>query len=64
MIDNIKNKSILLISTNFYNYDVAVKEALLQLGAKSVILKNAISFRGSLREHDYLEYSVLFNKRA
>ena len=51
MIDNIKNKSILLISTNFYNYDVAVKEALLQLGAKSVILKNAISFRGSLREH-------------
>ena len=50
MINNITDKSILLICDNFYNYDQEIRSTLLDLGAKSVYLKRAKFFSGSFRD--------------
>lgn len=50
MPDNITGKTILLLCENFYGYDVAMKETLLKLGAREVVLKNFRDIRGGLRE--------------
>ena len=49
-INHIQGKRILLISQDFYGYDVAMKDTLYSLGAKLVVLYNAAFFRGSFRE--------------
>lgn len=49
MNNNIKDKRILLLCENFYDYDIKIKEELLKLGAKDVYLKNAEYFFTSLR---------------
>lgn len=49
-MDNIKDKQILLLCHNFYDYDIAIKNELIKLGAKDVFLKNAKFFCSSFRE--------------
>lgn len=48
--DNITGKDILLICEHFYNYDIAVRDELLRLGAKSVYLHDIKWMSGSFRE--------------
>lgn len=50
MHNNIKDKSILLLCENFYDYDKAIVDELYKLGAKNVFLKNIKYFRSSFRE--------------
>lgn len=46
----IRGKRILLVCENFYGYDIAIKNELLKLGAKTVYLKGVKFFCSSLRE--------------
>ncbi|MBM6759081.1 hypothetical protein [Bacteroides mediterraneensis] len=50
MENRIKNKNILLFCANFYGYDKAIKQELLKLGARSVILKDNITFGDDFRD--------------
>lgn len=51
MENRIKNKNILLFCANFYGYDLAIKQELLKLGARNVILKDNITFSDDCRDY-------------
>lgn len=53
--NQIQGKQILLICQDFYGYDVAIRDTLYTLGAKHVVLYNAIYFRSSFRESQSLK---------
>lgn len=62
MINNIKDKNILLLCENFYDYDKAIRDELYKLGANFVYLKNAQYFSSSFREpSSFRIYSFLKN---
>lgn len=50
MINNICGKTILLFCANFYGYDILIRDNLLKLGAKEVILKDNITFNDDNRD--------------
>lgn len=50
MINNICGKTILLFCANFYGYDKVIRDNLLKLGAKEVILKDNIFFNDDNRD--------------
>ena len=58
--DNIKGKRILLMCDKFYDYDEKIKNTLLHLGAKDVVLKNAKFFPGSFREKISFKTFIFF----
>ena len=49
-MDYIKGKNILLLCYNFFDYDKVLQQALYNLGAKNVYLKNAAYFASSPRD--------------
>lgn len=59
-VDLITNRDILLVCENFYDYDTAIRDELLRIGAKSVSLKNSQYFYGSPLDcetlHDWLHF--------
>lgn len=56
MCNNIKDKSILLLCDNFYDYDKAIVDELYKLGAKNVYLKNVRFFSSSFRERENFNF--------
>lgn len=58
MTDNITGKTILLTCISFYNYDIALRDTLLQLGAKEVILINLPGIEASFRNEINLRIVV------
>ena len=59
MQDNITGKTILLLCNDWYGYDVALRETLLKLGAKDVILVNLEAIKGSFR--DRINIATFYN---
>ena len=49
MANNIKGKNILLLCENFYDYDKAIRDELLKMGANMVFLKNANFLNNTIR---------------
>lgn len=60
--DNISGKDILLICEHFYNYDIAIRDELIRLGAKSVYLHNIKRMPGSVRERISFKAFVQWTK--
>lgn len=51
MQDNITGKTILLLCEDFFGFDKELKNNLIKLGAKEVVLKNPLPIKTSFRNH-------------